>query len=120
MTRVEWCDDGFSTLFSLLCSLISTTGHASTFPQKGFVGRGSTSSLAIDVEHWYLRSILIRQLPKRLDTDGSPLWRLTLEWETPLRPLLPSKSGPFSVFSGNGQADDGEDDSPRRIRTILT
>lgn len=120
MTRVEWSDDSISILLSRVCSLISTGGHARSFPQRGFVGRASTSSLAIDLSHWSLRSLRLRPLPDNPAICSHPLWRLTYEWETSQPPPSLLKSGRFSVFSGSGKADGGEEGSAVRIRTIST
>ncbi len=117
MTHVAYRDDGFWTLLWQICWSILKRGRRGSFPPRGFVGAGSTSSVATDLHSSKLKSIHLR---RRACTHDAHLWRLTLGWETYPPPSRQLKYGRFSHPTGRRLAAAGVGASRRRTRTTLT
>jgi len=116
MIVAAYRDGGFWTLLWQICSSAWTRKQSGSFPPRGFVGLGSSSSVVSDLAGCKLSSIRLR---RRASTRSAPRWRLTLEWETHQRLLQRLKSGRSSAPSGGGWAEGGAVTSRRPTTTIL-
>ena len=117
MIVAAYRDGGFWPLFWQLCSSAWTSGLPGSFPPRGFVGRGSSSSVVSDLAYCKLKSIRLRRVRF---IHAVPRWRLTLEWETSLPPSRALRCGPSSVKDGGAWVAGGGASFRRRTTTILT
>ena len=120
LTRVEWCDDGLWSQLWRLCFLLWTPGRNRPFPQRGFVGRDSTSSRVIGNGRWSVLSVRLRPLPLNRAISSARLWRLTYEWGALLPASRPLSYGPFLDSDGSSSVDGGEEPSGHLTPTIST
>lgn len=99
MIIAAYRDDGLLAQLSLACSLLLMRKRRESFPQRGCIGRVSTSFQATDLRGAKLKSIRLVRRP-RLNTGDARLWRLTYELRIWPQAPRPSRSGLGSVGSG--------------------
>ncbi len=117
MTLAAYRDGGFWTLLWQAFWSAWTNKRGGSFPPRGFVGLGSSSSQATDLYFCRLKSIRLR---RRRYTRAAPRWRLTLEWATSLHPRYRPSGGLFLDSNGESLAVGGAAALRRQTRITLT